>query len=76
MKIFNKKNAKRKVDYSKVINSLMKENEALRKRNKELVDLCGEKDSYFMDLMSDALRHGSSKATKHMADRREYLKKK
>ena len=58
MKIFNKKNAKRKVDYSKVINNLMKENEALRKRNKELVDLCGEKDSYFMDLMSDALRHG------------------
>lgn len=42
------------------------------KRIKELEDLCEEKDSYFMELMADALRHGSPLAGKHMADRKKY----
>lgn len=43
-----------------------------KKRIKELEDLCDVKDSYFMELMSDGLRHGSSLAAKHMADRKKY----
>ena len=39
----------------------------------ELLDLCDEKDAWFKELMSDALRHGSSFAGKCMVDRRETL---
>ena len=43
------------------------------RRIKKLEDLCEEKDSYFMELISDGLRHGSSLAAKHMSDRKKYL---
>lgn len=52
---------------------LMKKNAALKKENKMLRKLCQEKDSYFMELMSDGLRHGSKLAAKHMSDRKKYL---
>lgn len=52
---------------------LKKENERLRKENIRLHRLCKEKDSYFMELMSDALRHGSKLAGKHMSDRKKYI---
>ena len=51
---------------------LTKENAALRKDNKRLRKLCEEKDSYFMEMISDGLRHGSKLAAKHMADRKSY----
>lgn len=46
----------------------------LKMESKELRNLCAEKDKYFMELMSEALRHGSPLAGKHMADRKKYLK--
>ena len=42
-------------------------------RIRDLVALCEEKDSWFKELMSDALRRGSSLAGKCMVDRREVL---
>jgi len=45
---------------------------ALKKRVKELENLCQEKDSFFMELMSDGLRHGSPLAAKHMSDRKKF----
>lgn len=54
--------------------NLVKENKILRKENESLRNLCNEKDSYFKELMSDGLRHGSKLAAKHMADRKDYLK--
>ena len=54
--------------------NLVKENKILRKENENLRNLCNEKDSYFKELMSDGLRHGSKLAAKHMADRKDYLK--
>ena len=53
---------------------LKKENEQLRNENRKLRNLCKEKDSYFMELMSDGLRHGSKLAAKHMSDRKKYIK--
>ena len=53
---------------------LLKEIARLKKENRRLKDLCEEKDSFFKELMSDALRHGSSLAAKHMSDRKKYLK--
>jgi len=53
--------------------NLAKENAALKKENQRLRNLCEEKDSYFMELMSDGLRHGSKLAARHMADRKKYL---
>lgn len=58
------------------IRELEQENQNQRKRIKQLENLCEEKDSYFTQLMSDALKKRSSLAGKHMADRREYLKNK
>ena len=52
---------------------LKKENERLKKENRRLHNLCREKDSYFMELMSDGLRHGSKLAAKHMSDRKKYM---
>lgn len=52
--------------------NLAKENQALKRENTKLRNLCKEKDSYFMELMSDGLRHGSKLAAKHMADRKSY----
>lgn len=54
--------------------NLENENAYLRKENKRLRELCEEKDSFFSELMSDALRHGSKLAAKHMVDRRDYKK--
>ena len=51
---------------------LEKENKEQRKRINQLENLCDEKDSFFMELMSDALRHGSSLGAKHMSDRKKY----
>lgn len=48
------------------------ENRTNRKRIKQLENLCAEKDSFFMELMADGLRHGSSLAAKHMSDRKKY----
>lgn len=45
----------------------------LASRVVELEDLCDEKDDYFREAISDGLRHGSSLAGKHMADRRQFL---
>ena len=54
-------------------NHLERENQRLKERNRQLKNLCEEKDSFFLELMSDALRHGSPVAAKHMADRKKYL---
>ena len=52
---------------------VFKENAHLKKENMRLINLCNEKDSFFMELMSDALRHGSKLAAQHMSDRKKYL---
>lgn len=61
--------------------ALVKENKhlkaevmTLRKRNKELVNLCKEKDSFFDGVISDGLRHGSSLAARHMSEKKKYLR--
>lgn len=54
--------------------SLLAENKSLKRQNKMLKKLCREKDSYFMELISDGLRHGSKLAAKHMSDRKKYLR--
>ena len=66
MSLFGKKE-------KKVIANLLKENAKLKKENMQLINLCNEKDSYFLEVIADGLRHGSSLAAKHMADRRSYL---
>lgn len=53
---------------------LRQENEYLKKENRRLHKLCEEKDSYFMELMADGLRHGSKLAAQHMSDRKKYIK--
>ena len=52
---------------------LRKENKYLRNEVCKLRNLCDEKDSYFMELMADGLRHKSKLAAKHMTDRKKYL---
>lgn len=59
---------------NKELLKLQEENKRLRKRNKELVNLCEEKDSYFKEMISDGLRHKSPLAAKHMSDRKKYLR--
>ena len=56
----------------KRILQLEAENRASKKRIKQLEKLCHEKDSFFNELMSDALRHGSSLGGKHMSDKKKY----
>ena len=58
---------------NKRVEALEQENAALKKRNKELVDLCEEKDAYFSEMISDGLRHGSKLASKYMRDKKDYL---
>lgn len=58
------------------IERLRKENKAKDKRIRQLENLCEEKDSYFKEMISDGLRHGSKKAAQHMADRKKYLNNK
>ena len=48
----------------------------LLKENRDLRNLCSEKDSFFLELISDGLRHGSKLAARHMADRKKYLHRK
>ncbi len=57
----------------KTIIKLTKQLAEAERKNKQLKQLCKEKDSFFSELMSDALRHGSSLAAKHMSDRKNYL---
>jgi len=57
----------------KIINSLQKELSDSRKEIKRLKTLCDVKDSYFKEMVSDGLRHGSHLASKHMSDRKKYL---
>lgn len=54
-------------------NSIKSENAYLKKENKRLHDLCEVKDAFFKELMADGLKHGSSLASKHMKDRKDYL---
>ncbi|WP_422803323.1 hypothetical protein [Streptococcus sp. FT1-106] len=56
---------------SKKIADLENENTSLRERISDLEYLCEEKDEYFKEMISDGLRHGSSLAGKHMADRKK-----
>lgn len=57
---------------NKRLSQLEAANKMLLQRNKNLERLCAEKDSFFMELMADGLRHGSSLAAKHMSDRKKY----
>ena len=57
----------------KLFNSIKAENAYLKKENKRLHKLCEEKDSFFMELMADGLRHGSKLAGKHMSDRKKHI---
>lgn len=66
MGIFSSKSDKKRIA------SLEQENKQNRKRIKQLENLCKEKDSFFMELMSDGLRHRSPLAAKHMSDRKKY----
>lgn len=43
------------------------------KRINQLVNLCNAKDEFFKGSISDGLRHGSSQAGRHMAERKKYL---
>ena len=65
MGLFESKSKKR-------ISQLEQKNFEQLNRIKQLEKLSDEKDSFFMELMSDGLRHGSSLAGKHMADRKKY----
>ena len=67
---------RKKDNTNDIISSLVKDNKRKDARIKQLEDLCEEKDSYFLELMSDGLRHGSSLAGKHMADYKKYKNKK
>ena len=58
----------------KQIQILQKQLLAANKRNRQLEKLCAEKDSFFKEMIADGLRHKSSLAAKHMADRKKYLK--
>lgn len=65
----------RKKDLLKKIVYLEKENKFFKNENVRLRNLCELKDAYFMEAISDGLRNGSSLAARHMADRRQYIKK-
>ena len=56
------------------INYLKKINQSKDKEIKRLKDLCAEKDRYFNEMISDGLRHGSKLASKHMRDKKDYLR--
>lgn len=55
------------------ISNLEREIEKKDRRIRQLEFLCAEKDEYFLGTISDGLRHGSSEAVRHMADRKKYL---
>ena len=56
------------------IDKLRKLNQSKDKEIKRLKNLCAEKDSFFDEMISDGLRHGSKLASKHMRDKKDYLK--
>ena len=58
----------------KIIDVLIQDSAKKSKRIKDLEKLSDIKDSDLKELMSDALRHGSSLGGKHMADRKKSLK--
>lgn len=43
-------------------------------RINELINLCEEKDSFYKEMISDGLRHGSSKAARQMAYKKYFDK--
>jgi len=53
---------------------LRKANKTKDRRIRQLENLCREKDSFFNEMISDGLRHGSPLAAKHMSDRKKYLR--
>lgn len=70
------KNARLTEENARLSDDLVIEREVsdrLASRVVELENLCDEKDDYFRETISDGLRHGSSLAGKHMADRRQYI---
>lgn len=81
MGLFSSKRDKEEIDrlrkaneaYKKANASIRRESDAKSKRIKDLEELCEEKDSYFMEMISDGLRHGSKLAAKHMSDRKKTL---
>lgn len=52
---------------------LLLDNIAKSARIESLTKLCDKKDVQFKQLMSDALKHGSSLAAHHMLDRKAYI---
>ena len=67
MNIFKRRKLQTQVE---VLNELHKLDKA---RIKELTQLCDTKDSLFKEVISDGLRHGSSLASRHMRERKDYL---
>ena len=55
------------------ISRLRAENRAQKERIEDLVRRSDSKDEFFLEMISDGLRHGSSLAAKHMSDRKKYL---
>ena len=53
---------------------LRKANKTKDRRIRQLENLRREKDSFFNEMISDGLRHGSPLAAKHMSDRKKYLR--
>lgn len=56
------------------VEKLIRDNKLKDQEIFRLKKLCAEKDSYFTEVISDGMRHGSSLAAKHMADRKLFLK--
>ena len=56
----------------KTIQNLEKEIRNNQKRIRQLENLCDRKDSFFKEMISDGLRHGSPLAGKHMSDLKKY----
>lgn len=73
MGLFKRKN---NLNSKSMMVKLLRDNVSLLNENRRLRNLCNEKDSFFAELASDGLRHGSKLAAKHMADRKYYLRHK
>ena len=58
----------------KIIKAQAEENNRLWEENQRLRERGDLKDEFYMQMISDGLRHGSSLAGQQMAYRREYLK--
>lgn len=73
MDLFGRKSKKTVQLLQNKLKKILIENQQLKNEIRRLKARCNEKDAYFMEVISDGLRHGSSLAGKHMVDRREYL---